>query len=455
MMTHFSRFDRLVALIVGGLALLTLAIAGLGDRVGVIVMDHYPPLDAPRVSTQTGIQVVFSQEIAISDQEPIQLSPPAAGTVRWDGRTIAFLPNEPLDPGVTYTVAIPAGLESQQGRPLLHPFQWQFTTSQPRVLFISWDEEDRSQLRLATPGNPEETVQLTQERLGVLDYSVSPDGAQIVYAALREDNGSDLWIMDNDGRNARLLIDCVGGACNGAIWTPDGRRLVYEQRNMPFPGTPPGPPRLYWYELASGAASPVFADSQWMGLGARFSDDGQWLSYVAPLEQEVQIYNVADGRTLRITSRMGQPGIWHPRLNQLLVSDIQFQENSHSIHLFQVDLATSEMSNLSGEEAVVSDQLPNYSPDGAWISIGRKEPRQPMGHQIWLMRADGSEARPLTDNPDIHHGPAYWSLDGRQLLFERYQLSHPNADPEIWLLDVETGAMTHISSQGTQPTWLP
>jgi len=454
-MTHFSSFDRLVIAIVGSLALLTLAIVGLGDRVGVIMVSNYPPADAAQVSTQTGIQAIFSQEMAISEQEPLQLSPPLAGSVRWDGRTIAFLPTEPLAAGTTYTVTIPAGLHSQQGRPLLQPIQWRFTTSQPRVLFIGWDEEDRSQLYLATPGNLEETVQLTQERLGVLDYSLSPDGREIVYAALREDNGSNLWLIDIDGRNARLLLDCAGAACGGAVWTPDGRRLVYEQRNMPFPGTPPGPPRLYWFELTSGGTTPVFADSQWLGMAARFSDDGQWLGYVAPLEQEVQIYNVDDGRTLRITSRMGQPGIWHPSLNQLLVSDIQFQENSHSIHLFLVDLATSEMSNLSGEEAMVSDQLPRYAPDGSWISIGRKEPRQPMGHQVWLLRADGGEARQLTDNPDIHHGPAYWSPDGRTLLFERYHLSRPNADPEIWLLEIDTGAMSRISSFGTQPTWLP
>jgi len=454
-MTHFSNFDRIVIAIVGGLALLTLAIVAVGDRVGVIVVSSYPLPNAAQVSTQTGVQAIFSQEMAISEQEPIQLSPPVAGSVRWDGRIIAFLPTEPLAPGTTYSVIIPAGLQSQQGRPLLTPIQWQFTTSQPRVLFIGWDEEDRSQLYLATPGKLEETVQLTQERLGVLDYSLSPDGRGVVYAALREDNGSDLWLIDIDGRNARPLLDCTGAACSGAVWTPDGGRLVYEQRNMPFPGTPPGPPRLYWFELTSGGTTPVFADSQWLGMAARFSDDGQWLSYVAPLEQEVQIYNVNDGRTLRITSRMGQPGIWHPRLNQLLVNDIQFQENSHSIHLFLVDLATSEMTNLSGEEAVVSDQLPRYAPDGSWISIGRKEPRQPMGHQIWLLRADGRETRQLTADPDIHHGPAYWSPDGRTLLFERYHLSRPNADPEIWLLEVETGAMSQVSSFGTQPAWLP
>jgi Tol biopolymer transport system component len=454
-MTHFSYFDRLVAIIVGGLLLFSLGIVIRGDRVGLIAATLYPLPDTGQVSTQTGVQAIFSQEIAISDDDPIQLSPPVAGRVRWDGRTVAFLPNEPLEPGQTYTVTIPAGLESQQGRPLLEPIQWQFTTAQPRVLFISWDEEDRGQLYLATPGRPEATVQLTQERLGVLDYALSPDGGQIVYAALRDDNGSDLWIMDNDGRNPRLLLDCSGGACSGAVWSPDGFRLVYEQRNMPFVGAPPGPPRLYWLDVSAEAISPVFADSQWLGLAPRFSDDGQWLSYVAPLEQEVQIYNVTDGRTLRITSRMGQPGIWHPELNQLLVTDIQFQDDSHSIHIFLVDLATSQMTNLSGEGTVTSDQLPDYAPDGEWISIGRKQPRQPMGHQIWLLRSDGGETRQLTDNPDIHHGTAHWSPDGRTLLFERYHLSRPNADPEIWLMAVESGALTQISAFGSQPAWLP
>jgi Tol biopolymer transport system component len=450
----WSRFDRTVLLVVFAGLLLVGALLWRGDRVGVQIAAVYPAGGATNVSVRSGIQVVFSQEMAIGPETPVQLSPPVVGVTRWDGRSVAFVPAQPLEPGTTYTVTVDAGLESRQGRPFLRPYTWRFQTGQSRVLHITWDDEDRSQIALVNPDGSD-ARQLTQEVYGVVDFAVSPDGMSIVYAAVREDGGSDLRLIDSDGANLQDVLECPDAVCSGASWLPDGRRLVYERRNMGAPGAPPGPPRLWWLDVIQGQTTAVFQDSQWLGLGGRVSASGEWLAYVVPLEQEIQIFNVSSGRTLRVTSRMGQPGAWHPQQDLLLVNDIQLEGDRYAVHLYLVNLENDQLQNLSGGEEDVNDNWPIWSPDGEWIAFGRREPGVPMGSQLWFMRADGDEIRALTDDPEINYSGASWSPDGRLLLFQRFLLQDPGRDPGIWLLDVSSGQMWQVVEAGTQPAWLP
>jgi Tol biopolymer transport system component len=78
-----------------------------------------------------------------------------------------------------------------------------------------------------------------------------------------------------------------------------------------------------------------------------------------------------------------------------------------------------------------------------------------MGRQLWLMRADGSDAHALTNDADVHYGPFAWSPDGRYILLQRYDLAEPYARAAIGLLEVGTGIMREVAAPGMQPAWLP
>ena len=450
-----SRFDQVALATLVGLVLLTLLLIWRGDQVGVQVVAVSPAEGATEVSTRAVMQVIFDQKIApVGSGFPFSVSPTVSGTLRWDESAVAFIPAQALAPDTTYTVTLTADLKSQQGRPLQGPLTWQFHTRRPRVLYVAPDAQGNDQLFVISPegGQPS---QLTQEKLGVWDYTLSPDGASLIYAVLRQDGGSDLWEIASDGAGQHQLIACPDAACSGAAWSPDGRRLVYERRNMLVPGAAPGPPHLWWLDPATGETVPVFQDNQWLGYGARWSPDSNWLSYVSPSNQGVQVYNVNDGRSFLIPSQMGGLAVWSPQGDALLVTDIQRQEEGFAVHLLRADPTNGQLTDLSGSEASVEDSSPVWSPDGAWIALTRKPAGASMGKQIWLMRPDGSEAHYLTNNTEIHHGLPEWSPDSRYLLYQSYPLKELGAQPGIWLLDTQTERTQELITPGNRPTWLP
>lgn len=452
----FSLFDRIVLLFLAGTGLLTGLIIWRGDQVGLTVQSRIPAADAEQVSTRARIQIVFDAPIADVPPTAVSLDPATPGQLTTRDNTLTFTPDAPLAPDTNYQITVAAESVSARGRTLLEPLTWTFRTGHPRVVYIGWPEESTNQIYVADlDGSP--PVQLSQAPSDVLDFAVAPDGSRIAYSVIRDnDGGTDLWIMDADGTNQRELLPCEMAACSSPVWLPNGRRLIYERRNIPTPGAPPGAPRLWWLDLTSGDTVPVFQDSQQLGLGAQITTDGQWLSYVSPVDQGIQVYNLETGSGLLIPNQMGSPAVWHPQQPMLALTNIQLDGEQWMIQLLAVDVTTEAVTPLSGEEAAVDDSSPAWSPDGEWIAFGRKEPSTAMGRQIWLMRRDGSNAHALTNDPDVHHGPFVWSPDGRSLLYQRYNLTDLYAQPGIWLLDLESGDARQIAFPGSRPIdWLP
>lgn len=451
----FSSFDQVILATLVGLGLLTGLLIWRGDRVGVQVVQVNPPENAAAVSTATTIQITFDQTMVVPDSLlPLSFNPPLTGTVRWEEKTLTFTPATPLEPETSYTVTLDDNLKSQRGRPLRGLLQWQFQTGRPHLLFVAPDEANRDQLyRLDPTGG--ETSQLTNEPFGISDYALAPAGTAIAYAALREDQGSDLWRIAADGGERTSLLLCPEAICSQVVWQPDGRRFVYERRNFIVPGGAPGPPRLWWFNLRDNSTVAIFEDTQLIGYGASWSPDGQWLAYVSPSTQGVQIYNINDERSIVIPSRMGGLPVWSPQTNDLLVTDIQSAEAGFAVHLLRVSPADGQLIDISEGEGLLEDGSPVWSPDGTWIALTRKEAGTATGKQLWLMRPDGSEARPLTTDLEIHHGLPVWSPDGQALAYQRFPLKELGTSPSVWLLDLTTLQARQLANPGNRPTWLP
>ena len=461
LLTSSRRRGEPFDLAVGGVVLLLLLLVGLllwrGDQVGLRVTSTLPPAGATAVPGGSGIRLTFAETVDRDSVPDVTITPAVRVSRRWEGDTLVLTPWVPLQPETSYTVTLPRGAVSRQGRVMNRTLRWSFTTRAPQIVFISWDDENRDQLTVADQDGAN-ARRLTDEPYGLIDFAPSPDGTRIAYAALRADGGADLWQVPAGGGTPRLLLDCAaaipGASCNTPLWQPGSNRLLYERRNFLQEGAPPGPPRLYWLDVTSGATAPVFEDTQWLSLGASFSPDGRWLSYISPQETGVRIFNLDSGENLFFATPTGQQAWWSPAGDRVVLTDMQLRENGFAMHLFAVELATGQYRDLSGN-LDVEDGPPAWSPVDGTIAFGRKASRTAMGKQIWLISPDGSENWQLTQDANVHHGALSWHPDGRTLLFQRYEITTPGAVPQIWVLDVDSGDSRMIAPEGLLPAWLP
>jgi TolB protein len=337
----------------------------------------------------------------------------------------------------------------------------------PPVLYLAEDVAGRLQLFLAS--DPAwQPNQLTNETAEILSYAPSPDGSQIVYAAAQADGSTTIQLFTLKNRIAgspQTVLTCDNAECSQPVWHPDGRRLLYERR------TPPGfsRPQLWWLNIATGETMLLLEKKTAVGSNARFSPDGSWISFAASPDEGIRLFNFDDGRSFTFISNVGTPAAWHPLGKQLLIQNSRtvvfhgknnsnHREHSHdyatAVSLYLATLET-QATNLLSSDGAFDDGNPAWSPDGEWIAFGRRLAQTNTGRQLWLMRADGSEARPLTNDIAIHFGPPSWSPDGRFLLFQQVNSSRPQTPPSIWMMAIDTDEFSQIVPDGFLPTWLP
>ena len=97
---------------------------------------------------------------------------------------------------------------------------------------------------------------------------------------------------------------------------------------------------------------------------------------------------------------------------------------------------------------------PQVSADGQWVAYVRQwsDPSTDRRYSnIWLVKADGSEHRPLTGGSFTEHSPR-WSPDGSRLLY----ISNRGGSPQLYLRYMATGeafAVTNLRQPPGSPAW--
>lgn len=191
------------------------------------------------------------------------------------------------------------------------------------------------------------------------------------------------------------------------------------------------------------------------------ADTGRELAFVRGEGSATDVYVVReDGSGLRrLTTSRGADysPIWSPDGERILFVSSRDGDDE----LFVMDASGKNVRQLTRNRR--RDLTPQWSPDGRLIAFASDRAR--VGEtEIWIMRADGTDARRLVktlDHPswqDMQYSPV-WSPDGKRLIFS---MAATDSNPELYVVGVDgkglkrltkTAGGVDVFGDDTMPDW--
>jgi eukaryotic-like serine/threonine-protein kinase len=275
-------------------------------------------------------------------------------------------------------------------------------------------------------------------RLGALNGHAgtwSPDGQRIAYATGPFLEGAnDLFLVDNNGGNARRIIHIEKGCISSVRWSPDGkvlRMVVSEQPQSSVWEASADGTNLHPLVLFPGQNPPIWQ--------INWTSDGRYFLFTVwnLFTTQNSIWSLRETK-MKFPWRTPRPvqlttdamGFWNaaPSPDGRRVFAIG---GKHRGELLRYDLISHKLEPyLSG----ISADCLDFSRDGNWVTyVAFPEA------VLWRSRLDGSERLQLTNLP-LRATLARWSPDGKRIAFagimpggkfQIYVVSAEGGDPEV------------------------
>jgi Tol biopolymer transport system component len=437
------------------LTVATLLLILRGDQVGVTVAQLSPVPGASDVSSRARIQLTFTEPV-IPETVALELIPPLSGRLEWsDSRTAVWVPQPAFTPDTRYTVALQPGVRSTAGHVSREPKTWSFRTRQMRVVFLSEGDGNTPNLWTFVPdtGKPR---RLTNEAAGALEFTVSPTGDEIAYNVYHPDGHADLRVVKVATGETRQLLEDKFALAGLLAWSPAGDVIAWERSALTQSQTQTGLPVVgqprVWLIAADGQIIGPAGRQEGVFFKPVWAPDGTRLAYVDGVNEAVTIFNFTDNPT---TIPIDTDGIlaWAPDGQHLLVGSLT-EDNPPRQRIVRVSVRDRTTVTLTPDDMRVHDNQAAYSPDGSLIGFVRSTNGFGSSH-LWIMDADGSNARALTEDVRYKDTAVLWSPDGRYILFGRYPTQGGGSGPELWIADVRTGRVRSLEVSGLLAAWLP
>lgn len=269
---------------------------------------------------------------------------------------------------------------------------------------------------------------------GLMHPAISPDGAQVAFAAL-----GDLWLVSAAGGEVtpeRLTQDSF--VETDPVWSPDGARLAFSTDRD-------GSMDLWIRDVRTRSERKIASRA----MSAAWSPDGTRIAFLDP-ESQLQIVDVTSGNVRQLHDRLNEPGrpSWSPDGRAVVMSALRpystrFREGTNQV--LRVALDRDEAASPRGQAApdrwfdpvphksigMREDFGPVWSPDGTQMATIID------GHlATFPVARDGSPVGPPRRlSPDLANSPS-WTRDSRRLLYQSVR--------RFRLVDVIDGSVREI-----------
>ncbi len=321
---------------------------------------------------------------------------------------------------------------------------------------------------------------------GVAEYDWSRDGSRLAYHT--PGPGDPLFVTDNISRlNGRSIFTAPSGRhAHFPLWSPDNAFVYFVEGSIPdqlavFRIAPTGGAAERITPWLSHVAYPVLLDRRTLLYLANEPDgSGPWLygmdvarrkphRLTSGPERYTSLAASADGRRLAVTLATPKRTLWRlrvddPSVEAALPAQISLTTSSGfsprlgpGFLLYVSSGGTSDgiwkLVNGTGTELWSGQDArvfggPAISSDGRQIAFSVLQHGQKL---LYVMQADGTNARILADSLDLEGSPA-WAKDGNSIT----SAVNEHGVPRLFHLSVKRGAaVPFVKEYSIDPVWAP
>ena len=302
-----------------------------------------------------------------------------------------------------------------------------FPDENGQIAFRRFLDEDRTRGAVFTVApNGSRERQITRPPKGFVDRNpdVSPDGRRIVFERQGVDCGpgcysEEIYVVNVDGSRLTRLTRSApgpscdeGGTCSGSpAWSPDGKKIAFRRASGPvvdglienvgiFVMNADGSRQRALTQKARPSQGED-TDPQWSPDSRRIVFQRYNVRSARPADGvALWVLDVASGRERRITPfplRAGDTPDWSPDGKRILFHDNVDGPERVSANLYTVRPDGTGLRQLTFERGGAVNYLgSSYSPDGRFITVGRRPETGGTNADILVLRANGTYVRHLT-----------------------------------------------------------
>jgi len=266
----------------------------------------------------------------------------------------------------------------------------------------------------------------------------SPNGQEIAFASSRDSGNRDIYIVGSAGTGLRRLTDDAA-ADEWPSWSPDGGQIAFQSLRS-------GSPQIHLVHLDGTGSAQLTHDTgtyPYLGFVREVAEGGVGVGQVVEgspadraglregdLLQAVDDVTVSQPEQLRRVIEMHRPG---DEVSLIVVRD------GRQLSIVAT-LGTAPQPSMQ----------PAWSPDGRQIAFASLRDGD---WDIYVMNANGSDQRLLTNNDDTDAYPA-WSPDGQYIAFS----SNPSGNLDVYVMRADGSKVTQLTDHPTDeypPKWAP
>lgn len=261
----------------------------------------------------------------------------------------------------------------------------------------------------------------------------SPDGTKIVYSS-----GDEIYVIDINGENLKHLSNNAPSA-GSPLWSPNGDKISFVTDNAElYVINPDGTNQMKLTNRCWGPA-------KWSPDGTKILFTYWWPANV------IKVIN-ADGTGLQTLSDeyLDQGPDWSP--DGKAITFFSYRDNNNEI--YSMDSDGSNQQRLTNNQA--DDMSPKWSPDG--IKIAFVSDRHDENGEVYVMNSEGTNQVRVSDVPRfVYLGPV-WSPNADKIAFIEAETSSGGSKLDIWVVNADgTDQKKLTDNEGidSSPAWSP